>query len=173
MQGAWEGWTRGTHTHARAATAVPAVLGGRFRGVESPRPGPSRPGRRRYRSHGRPPASRAWVGPGARLAANPGDSFLPAGPGAPGAGRASSRERAPAPFPGVRVCAFGLHRGSQHHAVHGHIHLPQGLCHRGAAGAMLQRGRGAGRGRAARGRGMGRASHTAPCSPPDPPPALS
>lgn len=30
-------------------------------------------------------------------------------------------------IPGVRVCALGLHRGSQHHAVHGHIHLPQGL----------------------------------------------
>ena len=25
------------------------------------------------------------------------------------------------------VCALGLHRGSQHHAVHGHIHLLQGL----------------------------------------------
>ena len=35
----------------------------------------------------------------------------------------------------MRVCAFGLHRGSQHHAVHGHIHLPQGLCHRGTTGA--------------------------------------
>ena len=30
-------------------------------------------------------------------------------------------------IPGVRVCALGLHRGSQHHAVHGHIHLLQGL----------------------------------------------
>lgn len=34
-------------------------------------------------------------------------------------------------IPGVRVCALGLHRGSQHHAVHGHIHLPQGLFHHG------------------------------------------
>jgi len=30
-------------------------------------------------------------------------------------------------IPDVRVCALGLHRGSRHHAVHGHIHLPQGL----------------------------------------------
>ncbi|CAG14047.1 unnamed protein product, partial [Tetraodon nigroviridis] len=30
-------------------------------------------------------------------------------------------------IPGVRVCALGLHRGSQHHAVHGHIHLPHGF----------------------------------------------
>lgn len=30
-------------------------------------------------------------------------------------------------IPDARVCALGLHRGSQHHAVHGHIHLPQGL----------------------------------------------
>ena len=41
----------------------------------------------------------------------------------------SSRKPLPlsSEIPGVRVCALGLHRGSQHHAVHGHIHLPQGL----------------------------------------------
>ena len=32
-----------------------------------------------------------------------------------------------AEIPEVGVCALGLHRGSQHHAVHGHIHLPHGL----------------------------------------------
>lgn len=74
--------------------------------------------------------------------------------------------RAPAPFPGVRVCAFGLHRGSQHHAVHGHIHLPQGLCRRGAAGATAAAARKKRRAwGAARGAGMGRASHTPPLGP--------
>lgn len=41
-------------------------------------------------------------------------------------------------IPGVRVCALGLHRGSQHHAVHGHIHLPQGLFHLGCPGPTLE-----------------------------------
>lgn len=72
---------------------------------------------------------RAWCHP----ASSPAESFLPAGSGALGMGRAfPCGARA---LPSVRVCAFGLHRGSQHHAVHGHIHLPQGLCHRGTTGA--------------------------------------
>lgn len=88
------------------------MFGGRFRGVESLRLGFSRFGRRRYRSYGRSSVFRAWVGFGVRLVVNSGDSFFFVGFGVFGAGRVFFRERAFAFFFGVRVCVFGLYRGS-------------------------------------------------------------
>lgn len=91
-QGPGRGECSDRHVPGRTSAGCGCQYCGSPGGCE-PRPRPPRPRRRHCRSHRCPRASLGWGGPGATPASNPVESFLPAGPGAPGAGRASPRAR--------------------------------------------------------------------------------